>query len=141
MKVLGLIAVFCLAVALVGCGEGSSSGETAKLTKPVVKPPPGPPPKELVIRDIEEGSGPGARSGDVLTVHYVGVNEKGEELFSSWTRRRAPLAVRLGGRDSFPGWDKGLEGMKVGGRRELLIPAHLALGEPIFYVVDLLKIE
>ena len=142
MKILGLIAVLCLAVALVGCGEGSSSGETAKLTKPEVDPPPGPPPKKLVIRDLVEGSGPGAQLGDALTVQYVGVNMKDEELFSSWTRRRAPLTFALGGGTyNFPGWEKGLEGMKEGGRRELWIPGYLALGEPLFYVVDLLKIQ
>ncbi len=143
MKIFGLIAVLCVSLAFISCGEGSSSGqpETEKLTKPEVKPPPGPPPRKLVIIDLEEGTGPGAKTEDTLTVQYVGVDKEGKELYSSWTKRHAPLTFTLNGGAYFIGWEKGLEGMKEGGRRELHIPGYLAAGEPLFYIVDLLKIK
>jgi peptidylprolyl isomerase len=145
VKTLGLVSVFCASVALVACGEGGSSSESKhseKLAKPEVEPPPGPPPKELVVKDLVKGSGPGAEPGDVLRIHYVGVDRAGKELYTSWGRGFGPLTYALGeDAYNFQGLDEGLEGMKAGGRRELLIPANLAFGEPLFYVIDLLKVE
>jgi peptidylprolyl isomerase len=78
----------------------------------------------------------------MLTIHYLGVNEDGKELYTSWDRGFGPLTFELGDNAyNFEGLDEGLEGMKAGGRRELQIPARLAFGEPLFYVVDLLKIK
>jgi peptidylprolyl isomerase len=157
-----LTAVLCAALALAGCGgSDSSTGSTestgstspksppAKKTKPTVAVQKGAPPKKLAIKDLEKGSGPGAESGDVVTVQYVGVNyETGKEFDSSWSRRE-PFRFRLGAGEVIPGWDEGVEGMKPGGRRELVVPPDLAYGsagyppaippnETLIFVIDLL---
>lgn len=97
--------------------------------KPEVEFPGGEPPAELSITDITEGDGPEAKAGDSVAVHYVGVAwSTGEEFDSSWDRG-APLNFQLGAGRVIPGWDQGVQGMKVGGRRQLVIPSHLAYGE------------
>jgi len=97
--------------------------------RPDVDPYDGPPPTDLVVEDISVGDGPEAAPGQTVSVHYVGVaHSTGEEFDSSWNRG-APLDFRLGVGMVIPGWDKGIEGMKVGGRRKLTIPPHLAYGE------------
>jgi peptidylprolyl isomerase len=140
-------------LAFVACGDASSSDETEgsgaaettrKLVEPVVKPPSGPPPKALVIRDIKEGAGAAAIPGDELSVHYVGVDRTGKEVYSSWTFRDGEaLDFELGSGEYFRGWEEGLEGMKAEGRRELQIPKRLAQDrlKPLFYIVDLLEIK
>lgn len=151
-------------LALAGCGGGgdssssdessaSTSGEsTAQKTRPKVTVPSGAPPQELEIKDLEEGSGAEAKSGDRVTVQYVGVTyEKGKEFDASWNRGE-PFAFTLGGSEVIAGWEQGIEGMKVGGRRELIIPPELAYGETgappaippnetLIFVVDLLEVE
>lgn len=97
--------------------------------KPDVEFPEGPAPTDLQITDITEGDGPEAKPGDTVDVHYVGVaHSSGEEFDSSWNRG-APLSFRLGVGQVIKGWDDGVQGMKVGGRRQLVIPAHLAYGD------------
>ena len=92
--------------------------------------PKGAPPKKLESKEIVEGSGAEAKSGDEVTVQYVGVDyENGQEFDSSWSRNE-PFTFTLGAGEVIPGWDQGVEGMKVGGRRELIIPPNLAYGEP-----------
>jgi peptidylprolyl isomerase len=167
MRRLILIIGACLALVVAGCGSddsttSSSSGEETassqeseapkKKTKPKVEKPSGAPPKELVTNDLEEGSGPAAKAGDVVTVQYVGVNYKtGKEFDSSWSRSE-PFSFTLGAGEVIPGWDQGIEGMKVGGRRELIIPPELGYGtagappaippnETLIFVVDLEAIE
>jgi peptidylprolyl isomerase len=147
----------CAAIAIAGCGGGDSTtgaetGESsATQTKPVVKPPKGAPPKQLEVKDLVEGSGEEAASGDRVSVDYVGVNYKsGKEFDSSWSRH-APFTFTLGAGEVIPGWDQGVEGMKVGGRRELIIPPELAYGktgsppvippnETLIFVVDLREV-
>jgi peptidylprolyl isomerase len=148
----------CLALAVAGCGgsssETSSSGETnsaAKKTEPKVAVPKGAPPNRLVVREIEEGSGEEAKSGSEVTVQYVGVDYKnGKEFDSSWSRSE-PFTFTLGESQVIPGWEQGVEGMKVGGRRELIIPPELAYGETgsppaigpnetLVFVIDLLEV-
>lgn len=119
-----------------------------KKTKPKVTVPSGPPPKTLVTRDLETGTGPAAKAGDKVTVNYVGVNYKsGKEFDASWDRGE-PFTFTLGAGEVIPGWDQGVEGMKVGGRRELIIPPSLGYGsagappaippnETLIFVVDL----
>ncbi|MDX2649660.1 FKBP-type peptidyl-prolyl cis-trans isomerase [Streptomyces sp. NBC_00510] len=121
------------------------------IEKPEIDFPGGEPPAELVIRDIWEGEGAEAKAGQNVTVHYVGVAfSTGEEFDASWNRN-SPFSFPLGGGRVIKGWDQGVQGMKVGGRRELTIPAHLAYGnqspsplikpgETLIFVVDLLSV-
>jgi peptidylprolyl isomerase len=165
MKTLMLTIVACAALAVVGCGDDDSSsdgggaettaaatsGESAKKTKPEVPPPTGAPPQQLEVQDLEEGSGAEAKSGDKVTVQYVGVGfDSGKEFDASWNRGE-PFSFTLGASEVIPGWDQGVEGMKVGGRRELIIPPELAYGETgsppvigpnetLVFVIDLLEV-
>ncbi|MFE6844438.1 FKBP-type peptidyl-prolyl cis-trans isomerase [Streptomyces sp. NPDC057686] len=100
-----------------------------QLEKPEIDFPEGPAPADLVIEDIWEGDGAEATAGNKVSVHYVGVAfSTGEEFDASWNRG-APLQFILGIGQVIAGWDKGVQGMKVGGRRKLTIPAHLAYGD------------
>ncbi|MFG2172925.1 FKBP-type peptidyl-prolyl cis-trans isomerase [Streptomyces niveus] len=99
------------------------------IEKPEIDFPGGEPPADLEIKDIWEGEGSVAKAGDNVSVHYVGVAfSTGEEFDASWNRG-APLSFQLGAGQVIPGWDQGVQGMKVGGRRQLTIPSHLAYGE------------
>lgn len=136
-RVLTLIVAAGLAAALVaailiarsgGSSNDSGPADTAGLTKPKVEVPDGPPPTTLEAKDLIEGSGAVAKRGDLVTVHYVGVDyQSGEEFDASWDRGQ-PFPFQLGGGQVIPGWDQGLVGMRVGGRRELIIPPDLAYG-------------
>ena len=117
-------------------------------TKPEIDFPEGAAPTDLVIEDLVVGDGPEAKAGDSISAHYVGVaHSTGEEFDASWSRG-APLDFRLGVGQVIKGWDDGIAGMKVGGRRKLTIPANLAYGdrgaggaikpgETLIFVVDL----
>ncbi len=116
--------------------------------KPVVKSPGGTPPKKEVIKDLIVGTGAEAKTGQTVTMNYVGINYKnGKEFDSSW-KRNEPFTFTLGKKSVIRGWEKGIPGMKVGGRRELTIPPALAYGaagsgsippnETLIFVVDLL---
>jgi peptidylprolyl isomerase len=154
MKTLVSTLAFCVLLAFAGCGGNSASSETTsttKKTKPDVTVPKGPPPKKLVVKEIEEGSGATAKAYDVATVQYVGVNYKsGKEFDSSWSRGE-PFGFNLGAGEVIKGWDRGLMGMKVGGRRELIIPPELGYGETgsgsippnetLVFVIDLVALE
>jgi peptidylprolyl isomerase len=99
------------------------------IEKPEIDFPGGEPPADLEIKDIWEGDGPEAEAGSTVSVHYVGVAfSTGEEFDASWNRG-APLRFQLGVGQVIPGWDRGVQGMRVGGRRQLLIPPHLAYGD------------
>jgi peptidylprolyl isomerase len=120
-------------------------------SKPEVDFPGGEPPAELEIKDLREGDGPVAEPGAKVSVHYVGVAfSTGEEFDASWNRG-APLQFQLGAGQVIPGWDQGVQGMKVGGRRQLIIPPHLAYGdrgagsvikpgETLIFVCDLVSV-
>ena len=98
------------------------------ISKPEVDFPGGEPPADLEITDIWEGDGKVAGPGDTVQVHYVGVAfSTGEEFDASWNRGE-PLEFRLGKGQVIAGWDQGVQGMKVGGRRQLVIPPGLAYG-------------
>ncbi|MFD7839415.1 FKBP-type peptidyl-prolyl cis-trans isomerase [Streptomyces sp. NPDC059761] len=100
-----------------------------QLEKPEIDFPDFEVPKDLVIEDIWEGEGAEATAGNKVSVHYVGVSySTGEEFDASWNRG-APLQFILGIGQVIAGWDQGVQGMKVGGRRKLVIPAHLAYGD------------
>jgi len=163
MKTAVLTILACLALAVAGCGgdddsstesteaTGTTTAEAAAdKTKPKVEVPQGAPPKQLEVEDLEVGTGAEAKAGDEVTVQYVGVNYKnGKEFDASWDRGE-PFTFLLGAGQVIPGWDQGVEGMKVGGRRELVIPPNLAYGpagsppaigpnETLVFVVDLLE--
>ncbi|KOU29174.1 hypothetical protein ADK52_06105 [Streptomyces sp. WM6372] len=106
-----------------------SSSVSNQLEKPEIDFPDFPVPADLVIEDIWEGDGAEATAGNKVSVHYVGVSySTGEEFDASWNRG-APLQFILGIGQVIAGWDQGVQGMKVGGRRKLVIPAHLAYGD------------
>ena len=129
--------------------EGGDLTDTS--TKPTVDVPEGPPPEELKTEDIVKGDGRAARAGDMLAVEYVGVSyATGEEFDSSWDSPE-PFVFELGAGNVIEGWDEGLEGMREGGRRQLIIPPDMAYGpagqppvigpdETLVFVVDLVEI-
>src|SRR3954454_12675371 len=97
--------------------------------KPEVDAPEGPPPAELEVTDLVAGEGAEAGPGNVVSVHYVGVAYSTGEEFDASYNRGAPLDFPLGAGRVIQGWDTGVAGMKVGGRRQLTIPPHLAYGD------------
>lgn len=170
MRGMLLTIALCAALAIAGCGGDSSSssssgGESTDAstaikwspagkfgTKPEVVAPGGAAPKKLESRELIEGTGAEAKAGDKVTVQYVGVDFKtGKEFDSSWSRNE-PFAFTLGAGEVIAGWDQGVAGMKVGGRRELIIPPELAYGpagyppaiapnETLVFVIDLLAVK
>jgi peptidylprolyl isomerase len=122
------------------------------IEKPEIDFPGGEPPADLEIKDIWEGDGPVAKAGDTVSVHYVGVAfSTGEEFDASWNRGQS-FAFPLGAGNVIAGWDRGVVGMKVGGRRRLVIPPELGYGdrgagsvigpgETLIFVVDLLDVH
>jgi peptidylprolyl isomerase len=175
-RLLLLIVAICAALAFAGCGGGddstssdstasgeATSGEEATSTeesaeaapegtKPKVTVPSGPPPKKLETKELRQGDGAEAKAGDYVTVQYVGVGYDSKEQFDASWDRGEPFSFTLGGGEVIKGWDQGIAGMKVGGQRELTIPANLAYGpagsppvigpnETLIFVVDLLAVE
>ncbi|GGL00134.1 peptidyl-prolyl cis-trans isomerase [Sphaerisporangium melleum] len=122
------------------------------LTKPEIDFPEGEPPADLEIVDITVGDGEEAKPGHTVKVHYVGVSfSTGEEFDASWNRGDA-FQFPLGAGRVIAGWDQGVAGMRVGGRRRLVIPPHLGYGnrgagnaikpgETLIFVVDLLGVS
>jgi peptidylprolyl isomerase len=122
------------------------------LERPRIDRPGGDIPFELGIDDLTVGDGTEATSGSTVSVHYVGVAfSSGEEFDASWNRGQ-PFSFRLGKGQVIPGWDAGVQGMRVGGRRKLTIPSAMAYGargaggviaphEPLVFVVDLLSVS
>jgi peptidylprolyl isomerase len=122
------------------------------LEKPQIDKPEGDIPFDLGIEEIVVGTGEEAVSGSKVAVHYVGVSfTTGDEFDASWNRGEA-FKFKLGAGNVIPGWDAGVVGMKVGGRRKLTIPSAMAYGargaggvikphEPLVFVVDLLSVD
>jgi peptidylprolyl isomerase len=155
LGVLGAAAVIAVIVVLVTGGDDSSSSATFdpnSISKPKVEVPSDPPPKTLQTKDITVGTGATAAAGDTLSMQYVGVNyADGKEFDSSWDRGE-PFTFQLGAGSVIPGWDQGIVGMKVGGRRQLIVPPDLGYGaqgqpptikpnETLLFVVDLLDVQ
>ncbi len=169
-RLLAMLAV--LSFAVVSCGddddEGAGSEETPTAArteseqppqeistnleaKPEIGKPPGEPPTKLVKEDIVVGKGRAAKDGDQVTVHYVGVNfSTGDQFDASWDRGE-PTSFQLAKGSLIEGWVQGMKGMKVGGRRKLVIPPELGYGaqgsppaippnETLVFVIDLKKI-
>jgi peptidylprolyl isomerase len=134
--------------------QATASGEISKdlKEKPAIAKPEGSPPSELQSEDIVKGDGQTARKGDNVTVQYVGVNwSDGQEFDASWNTGQ-PFTFTLGSGQVIPGWDEGVAGMKVGGRRKLVIPPDMAYGpqgsppvikpnETLVFVVDLQGVQ
>jgi peptidylprolyl isomerase len=122
------------------------------LERPEIAKPEGDIPFELGIENVVVGDGAEAKAGAKVSVHYVGVAfSTGEEFDASWNRGK-PFEFRLGKGQVIPGWDAGVQGMRVGGRRKLTIPSAMAYGargaggvikphEPLVFVVDLLAVD
>jgi peptidylprolyl isomerase len=123
------------------------------LERPTIEKPQGDIPFDLLIDDLVVGDGDEATPGRKVTVHYAGVAfRSGEEFDASWNRGE-PFRFALGKGEVIPGWDQGVAGMRVGGRRKLTIPSALAYGargagggviaphEPLVFVVDLLSVD
>ena len=123
------------------------------LERPTIEKPQGDIPFDLLIEDLVVGEGEEATPGRKVTVHYAGVAfRSGEEFDASWNRGE-PFRFALGKGQVIPGWDQGVAGMRVGGRRKLTIPSALAYGargagngviaphEPLVFVVDLLAVD
>jgi len=165
-----LVAVAASGLTLAACGSSSSSSTTTTApapakpgtiaspspagtigTEPTVTVPAGPPPTQLEAKDLIVGTGPAIKAGEKATVQYVGVAYSTKQIFdSSWSRNQAfPFTLGVG--SVIPGWDEGIVGMQVGGRRELIIPPSLAYGasgsgpigpnETLIFIVDLVKIN
>jgi peptidylprolyl isomerase len=124
-----------------------ASGPLSK--EPTVTPPSGAPPAKLVTKELIVGTGPEAKAGSSVTVNYVGVLYKGGKVFDASWKRNETFPFVLGKGQVIPGWEQGIVGMKVGGRRELIIPSGLAYGpkgspptippnSALIFVVDLL---
>jgi peptidylprolyl isomerase len=174
-----LLPALACAVLLAACGGSSKQDETAatptKTAKPtatataapvgkvkvtgalgakpkiVITPINATPPAKLKIKDLAKGHGKAAKAGETVTVQYDGVlYENGTEFDASWNRHQ-PFSFPLGAGQVIPGWDKGVVGMKVGGRRVLTIPPELGYGPQgsgpippnatLVFVVDMLKIK
>ena len=138
------------AIAASGCGGGGGNATNANIpagpapttpappkastnlkdtkTKPAIPKPTGSPPTKLVVKDIVVGKGKPAKKGDKLSMQYVGVLYKGGEQFDASWDNGSPFDFTLGQHMVIAGWDKGLIGIKPGGRRELIIPPKLAYG-------------
>ncbi|NLE96460.1 MAG: FKBP-type peptidyl-prolyl cis-trans isomerase [Propionibacterium sp.] len=121
------------------------------MDKPTVDIPDTAAPEELVVEDLAVGDGEEATAGDVAHVHYVGVAWSTKQQFDSSYERGAPLDFILGAGQVIQGWDQGLIGMKVGGRRRITIPPHLGYGargaggvikggETLVFVCDLVSL-
>ena len=165
-----LLAAVGVATLLAACGSSSSSSTSTSTSaaesqasgsapstptsgplskEPTVTPPSGPAPHTLVTKEIITGTGQTAAAGDRVTVNYVGVlYSDGSKFDASWDRNE-PFSFTLGAHEVIPGWEEGVEGMRVGGRRELIIPPAQAYGasgsppkippnETLIFVVDLL---
>jgi peptidylprolyl isomerase len=180
LRTWSLVVLTAATLGLAGCGSSSASSSTTTTgastattssgattiatipvadrspagtfgTEPTVNVPSGPPPAQLESTDLITGTGPAAKAGDTITVQYVlATYSSGKVVQASWTSQ--PFSFTLGEGQVIPGWDQGVVGMKVGGRRELVIPPKLGYGsqspgagisdnDTLVFVVDLLKIK
>ena len=145
-----------LALAPAACGKDNKKSDTASgvdLTKkPTVDVPAGDPPKTLQSKDIVVGTGAEAVNGKKVSVQYVGVSFSTKKQFDTSWGKGSPFGFTLGAGGVIDGWDQGVVGMKVGGRRQLVIPPDLAYGpggyppviagnETLVFVIDLVGVS
>jgi peptidylprolyl isomerase len=165
VKVFALIAAFCIALALASCGGGSSTGATdgsstakqASATssqpegskgsagappRPHISIPSGPPPKQIVIKDLKKGTGAPLKTGDEFSVRYISYDyDTGDVAEDHWSNDSI-FTWTFGPGKVVQAWVKGLPGMRVGGRRELIAPGRLAYYKryAAAWVVELLSV-
>ncbi|HEY2335683.1 MAG TPA: FKBP-type peptidyl-prolyl cis-trans isomerase [Solirubrobacterales bacterium] len=151
MKHLVLISALLTPLAFLawGCGSSTDAGHAGARVTEVTGPhgklkirvPSGRPPKALVVKELREGSGPeAARAGDEVAVDYVGIDYGTRKAFYDTWEQAGPSHFHL--KAMRTGWERGLRGMKVGGRRELIVPSRLAYGTgALIYLVDLLEVR
>jgi peptidylprolyl isomerase len=176
---LAVLALVGASIAAAGCGSSGSSSSSAQQThsatetsasaaggregagttptsgplsrEPKVSIPSGPPPSHLVTTEIIRGHGAEAKPGDHVVVNYVGAFYRSGKVFDASWRHGAPFPFTIGQHEVIPGWEAGVTGMRVGGRRELIIPPSLAYGPSgrppvippnatLVFVVDLLSV-
>ena len=122
------------------------------MEKPAIEIPDQPPSYQLELEDLEVGDGDEATAGKVVEVHYVGVSWQNRRQFDASWDRGDTFKFKLGKGEVIPGWDRGVAGMKVGGRRRITIPPDLAYGkrgaggaigpdETLVFVVDLIGVR
>ena len=145
------VLVLLVAVALAACGSDKKSDQVNSQTKPEVTVPSGNPPTALEQKDLSVGKGAEATKGKKVSVQYVGVAFSTKKEFDASWGRGKPFEFVLGAGNVIKGWDEGVAGMKVGGRRQLVIPPDLAYGatgyppviapnETLVFVVDLVGV-
>lgn len=176
-RALSALAILGAGALIAGCGSSSGSstitignenkadsalikaGEEAAVKTPTSGPlseepkitvPSGAAPTKLVTKDLITGTGTEAKKGDTVTVNYVGALYKNGKVFDASWKRKEPFVFEIGSHEVIQGWEEGVVGMKVGGRRELIIPSSLGYGKtgsepkippnaPLIFIVDLLK--
>lgn len=157
------------AVGLTACGGGGTTTDTTASTvaakqkpkgppgsvaaEPIPDPfprprakdvpiPSGPPPNHIVVKDIKEGWGPVVEPHMRLVLHFIGIDYRSHKPFEVRWSKKSPFLFEFDHGLELQGWEKGLPGMKVGGRRRLVVPSRLAYGQgAVVYVVDLLAAE
>ena len=167
MKFLVLVGGICVSLALVACGGSSTTTQSSSSaaepttqpektqksrtaltevagtkTPPKVQVPQGSPPKELVVHDLKKGTGAAVVRGKTIRLQYVGVSYKTGKPFETDWGKTGPFRFTYGKGEVIDGWEAGLKGMKVGGRRELIVPSRLAYDTgTLIYVFELVAVE
>jgi peptidylprolyl isomerase len=134
-RLTSLLAVMCLSLVIASCGASSSGEGTAEATttkvvrkEPNVSIPKGPPPKKLVVEELIPGTGAEIEEGDEAVIHYVMLSYQARSGIDSSWRRGKPFTFAFGSGEVVKGWERGMEGMRVGGRRKLIVPPSLGYG-------------
>jgi peptidylprolyl isomerase len=148
MKFLVLIAGSCLVLSLPACGGGS--GETTASSServsaawqqvgPEVPIPHGPPPRKLIVRVLKEGDGSVVKKGDLAKARYINVDYRTARVYEDNWDPPEPTEFNFGYGETLAAWETGMKGMRVGGRRELIVPASQSYGKvPQIYVIELM---
>jgi peptidylprolyl isomerase len=152
MKIIRIFSLLAASAALASCGGNSAqsaSGPSETLKKvvgasapPAIEVPTGPPPERVIVRELKKGRGAMLQAGQSFTLNYVSVEYRsGKRLETHW-EKSGGFSWRYGTGEVVKGWETGLKGMRVGGRRELVVPSRLAYGAgAVVYVIELLEVQ
>ena len=169
MKLFLALVAASLIFALASCGESGSTAATRNTTAEASKPagkekppgadaaapiadslskppkvyvPPGPPPTHTIVKDLKKGWGPVVRPHSRLALHFIGVDYRSHKPFETRWDLKNPFVFEFDHGLELQGWEEGLPGMKVGGRRKLIVPSNLAYKVgAVVYIIDLLAAE